>query len=156
MLQYVVISYLKEYFSAHFHSRTLFFIKLFGILNLCLCRRTWTWYGVLLFMILRMFHFFLVIFPTNFNVIFKDDCFCSTYSNRLAPKTNNFFLNTKWHFNGQFIKRVKGHLRCLSLIPVWHIEKENCVTSIWNMGHQFLIGMIFMSCKEILKTLLFV
>ena len=53
------------------------FIKLFRILNLCLCRKTWTWWRVFLFMVLRMFHFFQAIFATNFNVIFKDYHFCS-------------------------------------------------------------------------------
>ena len=53
------------------------FMKLFRILNLCLCRKTWTWWRVFLFMVLRMFHFFQAIFARNFNVIFKNYHFCS-------------------------------------------------------------------------------
>ena len=36
--------------------------------------------------------------------------------------------------SGTFFKRIKGHWRCLSLIPVWDIEKENCLhqKSLWN------------------------
>ena len=52
------------------------FIKLFRISNLCLCRKTWAWWGVFLFMILWMFHFFRAIFVTTFNVIFKYHLFC--------------------------------------------------------------------------------
>ena len=55
------------------------FIKLFRILNLCLCRKTWTWWGVFLFMVLRMFHFFQAIFATNFNVKSKYYLFCSLW-----------------------------------------------------------------------------
>ena len=60
--------------------------------------------------------------------------FVPTYSNKLAPKTDNFLLNTKWHFNGHCLKRVKGHWRYLPLIPVWDMEKENCLhqKSLWN------------------------
>ena len=46
----------------------------------------------------------------------------------------------------------------MSLIPVWDINKENClhekayeidsVRSKGNMGHQFLTGMIFNDCNR--------
>ena len=98
-------------------SRAALFIKLFRILDLYLCRKTWTWWGVFLFIILRMFHFFQAIFATKFNVMFKDHLFCSHIFNKLAPKSNNYFkhkMTSLWAMS----QRIKGHWRCSSLIPV--------------------------------------
>ena len=97
VLQYVVISYLEEYFSAYLHSGTRSYIKLFRILNLRLYRN---------FIDLDLMRcvsvddfnnvslFFLVIFATNFDIIFKDHPFCSHIFKhlklKLTPKTNHF------------------------------------------------------------------
>ena len=80
VLQYVVISYLEECFSAYLHSSTPSYIKLFRILNLCLCRN-FIDLDLIRSVSVHDFEnvspFLLVIFATNFDVIFKDHPFCS-------------------------------------------------------------------------------
>ena len=79
--------------------------------------------------------FFVVIFAANFDVVFKDQSFHSHIVKQSCSSQNqHVFLITKWHFNGKRLKRVKAHWRFLCLIPIWDIEKENCLhqESLWN------------------------
>ena len=85
VMQCVIISYLEEYFSGYLHSGSPFFTIFFRILNLCLCR------GFIDLDLMRsvsvhyfknVSFFFLVIFGTNLNVIFKDHPFCSHIFNQ--------------------------------------------------------------------------
>ena len=93
--------------------------------------------------------------------------FVITYSNKFAPKTNNFYGQFRRRVfediediedicpssqSGTFLKRVEGHWRCLSFIPVCDIEKENCLLqrSLWNWQYHILIkyGTSIFNCND--------